>query len=105
MPCYTVKQIGVALHAANRELLKKALAELKITIDYESGGILYCRHRGKRIEIRKDKVMVDQGNESIVSEISKAYGRQVIEDQARKQGFQVRYQNKEKTRGQLIKGF
>jgi len=91
------------LHAADRNLLKKALETLNITVDHEANGIIYGRYKGTRIEIRKDSIIVQRGYESVVNQIKQEYTRKVAERDARKNGWRIQYTNQEKTKGFFIK--
>src|SRR5262245_9714516 len=99
MPCHTIKTITMELQAADRQLLKKALRSIDVTVDYESGGIIFGHYGYGRLQIHKNRIVVDEGYQSLVGKIRVAYTRQVTERDVRKNGFRMQYTNKDRTLG------
>ena len=103
MPCDTRTTVSVALNAADRELLFKAIAELGWR-PVEIGGIIQCYVQGLgTVSIENGMAKIStyvyesaDRAEGIVNKIKKAYSVEVVKSQAKKFGWQLKQTNENK---------
>ena len=82
MPCDQIRTCTVKLEAANRDVLKKAIAKLGWKIISEYSGILEVQARGVSMEVHRDHVEVRRGYEFLADELKVAYSLTGTEEKA-----------------------
>ena len=103
MPCDTRTTVSVALNAADKELLFKAIAELGWQ-PREIGGVIQCyvpglgtvSIEGGMAKITTYAYTADDRTEGIVNKIKKAYSTEVVKAQAKKFGWQLKQTSENK---------
>lgn len=87
MPCFTIKTVGVDIDVADRDRLVQSLQDMGASLHGERNGVIYASYRGTGMEIHKNKVVVREGSEGVVTTLKQAYAKRTIEHDARKNGW------------------
>jgi hypothetical protein len=94
MPCDQIIRNSVELSIADRELLKRALEADGLTFT-ESNGVLFVTYqdaagRTRNLQIAKDRVNLDNGEEHMADRIKRAYAVETVKTAAKKFGWQIK---------------
>ena len=102
MPCYQVQKVSVEFKAAHADLLEKAIQSLGWQYDWNVART-FCRlGNGIELDLRSGQATVNQGQQSKLNELKRAYSQQAVKLAAKLGGWQVKSITANK--GQLLKG-
>jgi len=88
MPCDSVVKMEVNLKQMDHVVLKRALEKDGWTVALRRDYMLAYKD-GRRIEIHRDRAVVDQGDEDLVEKMNDAYSREAVRTAFAKFGFKV----------------
>lgn len=81
MPCYSVIRNQVKIQAADRNILKRGIERMgwtTVALDQDTGTMTVRAKNGTLITITQDQATVQQGNESLVDQMKRAYSKEVL---------------------------
>jgi len=92
MPCDQIILNEVEFQAADRDLLKKALEELGMTIlrTAQDGTIVFRTRNWTNGRITNDRIVIDQREAGLVDKIKQGYSTQVVKAAARRFNWNVK---------------